>query len=147
LLSPDPEVLVAELRQLLEEGTPAVISIPGDPDRPPTDTLHPSSVTHVVIAAGFDENGDIRVMNPWGGVWLDGNDAYWASRICYGEVWAMERIDGERPPAQVAGAQNRPRNVAQPGPQEQGRNPVRLLRKSAPVPPRAIFTNASAPAR
>lgn len=93
VLSHNPEVLVAELRKLLESGTPAVISIPGDVNRPPSDLLHPSSVTHVVIAAGFDENGNIRVMNPWGGVWLEGNDAFWASRICYGELWAMERLD------------------------------------------------------
>ena len=145
VLSHDPEILVAELRKLLEQGTPAVISIPGNLNHLPADPMHPSAVTHVVIAAGFDENGNIRVMNPWGGVWLDGNDAFWASRICYGELWAMEPVRGEAPPAQVAGAQHGPRNVAQPSEPGRGRTPLRILRKAAPLAPRPVFTTVLAP--
>lgn len=31
--------------------------------------------------------GRIRVMNPWGGFWHDGTDAYWAKRLLDGQVW------------------------------------------------------------
>lgn len=148
VLSHNPEVLVAELRKLLASGTPAVISIPGDVNRPPSDLLHPSSVTHVVIAAGFDESGNIRVMNPWGGVWLAGSDAFWASRICYGELWAMDKLDGVVPQEKplistvardldqgldhdAAQAAGQPRSEPQPA---QGRAPMRVFKAiAAPI--------------
>ena len=91
VLSHDPQVLVRSLRALLARGVPVVLSVPGDPSRAPLEALHPRGVTHVVVAAGFDASGNIRAMNPWGGTWLTGSDAFWAARICYGELWAMER--------------------------------------------------------
>lgn len=95
--SRNSEVLVAELRRLLSLGRPVVLTLPGNLDQPPADLLHPKQLTHVVVAAGFDAAGNIRVMNPWGGVWVSGNDAFWASRICYGELWGMRKLDGEAP--------------------------------------------------
>lgn len=95
--SRNSEVLVAELRRLLSLGEPVVLTLPGNLDQPPADLLHPRQLTHVVIAAGFDEAGNIRVMNPWGGVFVSGNDAYWASRICYGELWGMRKLDDAAP--------------------------------------------------
>ena len=105
ILSHDPEVLVRQLRALLASGTPVVLSVPADLERPRGDAVRPGGITHVVVAAGFDPAGRIRVMNPWGGVWLDGSDGYWASRICYGELWAMEPLPhGRHIPAVLARA-------------------------------------------
>lgn len=42
--------------------------------------------SHVGLACGVG-NGFIRVMNPWGGFWHDGTDAYWSARLLRGEVW------------------------------------------------------------
>jgi hypothetical protein len=95
--SRNSEVLVTELRRLLSQGEPVVLTLPGNLDQPPADLLHPKQLTHVVVAAGFDQAGNIRVMNPWGGVWVAGNDAYWASRICYGELWGMRKVDRAAP--------------------------------------------------
>ncbi|MBS2031909.1 MAG: C39 family peptidase [Deltaproteobacteria bacterium] len=97
VLSRDSKVLVGQLHKLLEEGTPAVISIPGEVGSVPADPLHPTGLTHVVIAAGVDADGNIEVMNPWGGRWVAGDDAYWASRICYGELWPMRLQSAARP--------------------------------------------------
>jgi hypothetical protein len=46
---------------------------------------------HAGLACGYGQDGSgqraIRVMNPWGGFWHDGDDGYWAARLLEGEVW------------------------------------------------------------
>jgi hypothetical protein len=45
-----------------------------------------SGYMHVGVACGLG-TGMIRVMNPWGGFWQDGTDAYWALRLLTGDIW------------------------------------------------------------
>ena len=54
--------------------------------------------THVGLACGVGREGTqgaIRVMNPWGGFWHDGSDAYWSARLLEGEIWVGTLMEGE----------------------------------------------------
>ena len=90
--------LTSHIHSELLAGRPVLLTMPSQWSIPPPEPLHPAGSTHVGIAAGWGP-GWLRVMNPWGGFWHDGDDAYWAARLCYGQVWSMAPIHttGERP--------------------------------------------------
>ncbi|HLZ24408.1 MAG TPA: hypothetical protein VKQ30_20025 [Ktedonobacterales bacterium] len=83
--------LVAHIHNELLAIRPVVLTMPSQWGIPPPDPLHPAGSTHVGIAAGWG-SGWLRIMNPWGGFWHDGDDAYWAARLCFGQVWSMAPI-------------------------------------------------------
>jgi hypothetical protein len=85
--------LVAAIYSSLKAGHPTLVTMPSQWGIPYADPVHPSGSTHVGIACGWG-NGWIRVMNPWGGFWQDGDNAYWAARLCFGQVWSMSRNGG-----------------------------------------------------
>ncbi|MGZ3676050.1 MAG: C39 family peptidase [Ktedonobacterales bacterium] len=91
--SGDAAALVARIHTELQRGHPVVLTMPSQWGIPPADPLHPSGSTHVGIACGYGP-GMLRVMNPWGGFWHDGTDAYWRARLCYGEIWILSKTQG-----------------------------------------------------
>jgi hypothetical protein len=82
--------LVSKLKDLVRRGVPCLVSMPAAWNTPESNPRHPVGVTHVGVAATLTPDGALRVMNPWGGFWQDGDDAYWAARLCYGVIWALE---------------------------------------------------------
>lgn len=90
--------LTRHLHSELLAGRPLLLTMGSQWGIPPPDPLHPTGSTHVGIAAGWGP-GWLRVMNPWGGFWHDGDDAYWAARLCFGQIWSMAPIHttGDRP--------------------------------------------------
>lgn len=89
--------LVSEIHSQLHQGHPVVITIPSQWGTPPPDPVHPVGWTHVGIMYG-DGPGELELMNPW--IWPQqhiGDDAYWAARLCFGQVWVMSKI-GAPPP-------------------------------------------------
>lgn len=90
--------LVAKLHAVLASGGgDALINIPSQWGTPPADPLHPSGSTHCVAVA-YSLTGGLRCMNPWGGFWHDGDDAYWAARICYGYILIATASAATTPP-------------------------------------------------
>ncbi|HET9980019.1 MAG TPA: hypothetical protein VFQ32_06235 [Ktedonobacterales bacterium] len=49
--------------------------------------------THVGLACGTGPDGAIRVMNPWGGFWHDGDGEYWKARLLEGGIWVGTLIE------------------------------------------------------
>ncbi|HLZ23035.1 MAG TPA: hypothetical protein VKQ30_13020 [Ktedonobacterales bacterium] len=86
--------LVARLHAALAAGADALINIPSEWGTAPADPLHPAGTTHCVAVA-YPLPGGLRCMNPWGGFWHDGDDAYWAARICYGYI-LLATADGTK---------------------------------------------------
>lgn len=86
-----PAQLVAMLHTLVHQGQPALVTIPGQWNNPATSGANPGPVTHVCCVCG-DGPGEIRMMNPWGGFWHDAVDAWLENKLCYGQIWPMERI-------------------------------------------------------
>jgi hypothetical protein len=83
--------LIAEIHSQVSAGHPVLVSMPSDWATPEADPVHPSGSTHVGIAVGVGP-GEIRVMNPWHGFWQDESDAWWQARLCYGQVWPMQKV-------------------------------------------------------
>ena len=80
--------LVAHIHAELQAGHPVALSMPSQWGIPYRDPVHPNGPTHEAIACGYGP-GWLRMMNPWGGFFHDGADAYWAPRLTYGIVWDM----------------------------------------------------------
>jgi hypothetical protein len=96
--------LVDRLKDLLNRGVPTLVTMPAAWQKAPADPLHPQATTHVSVAVGLGPQGQIRVMNPWGGFWQEGDDDYWAARLCYGELWTLERLDQAGASPQIVAA-------------------------------------------
>lgn len=77
--------LVAQLHAALAAGCDALINIPSQWGTP-VSQQPPGFSTHCVAVAYSIAGPGLRCMNPWGGFWHDGDDAYWAARICYGYI-------------------------------------------------------------
>ena len=84
--------LVSALHANIQAGRPVLVTMPSQWGTAPADPTNPSGSTHVGIACG-EGPGVIRVMNPWGGFWQDQSDAWWQARLCYGQVWPMEKMN------------------------------------------------------
>lgn len=83
--------LVAELHSAIAAGHPALVTMPSQWGTAPANPVNPSGWTHVGIACG-EGPGEIRVMNPWGSFFQDQPDAWWQARLCYGQVWPMQKV-------------------------------------------------------
>lgn len=86
--------LVATIHAQVSAGHPVIVTMPSQWGTAPADPLHPSGATHVGIAVGVGGSagsGEIRVMNPWHGFFQDQSDAWWAARLCEGQVWVMQK--------------------------------------------------------
>ena len=89
-------LLVTFIHTQIPSGHPVLATIPSQWGIPVAQQK-PGYTTHVVCMAGFAA-GWLRAMNPWGGFWQDGNDAYWAARLCYNQVWALSLVPVTPPP-------------------------------------------------
>lgn len=96
-----PDALVAEIHTEISAGHPVVLTMPSQWGTPVA-SLPSGHSTHVGIAYGTGP-GMLRVMNPWiAPTPHDGDDAYWAARLEYNQVWVMRRTDGASAPTQGA---------------------------------------------
>ncbi len=82
--------LVAAIHHAVSAGEPTLVTMPSDWNTAPADPRHPSGSTHVGLAVGVGPAA-IRVMNPWHGFMQDASDAWWAARLCEGEVWTLRK--------------------------------------------------------
>lgn len=85
--------LIATLHAQVDAGHPCLVTMPSQWGTAPADPVHPSGSTHVGVAYGTGP-GMIRVGNPWGGFAQDESDAWWQARLCYGQVWPMQKAAG-----------------------------------------------------
>lgn len=83
--------LVVAIHEQVSAGHPVLVTMPSQWGTAPADPVHPSGSTHVGVAVGVGP-GAIRVMNPWHGFWQDQSDDWWAARLCYGQVWPMQKV-------------------------------------------------------
>lgn len=90
-VSASQQGLVTAIHNHVRSGHPVLVTMPSNWGTAPTNPVAPGISTHVGIACG-ESVGSLRVMNPWGGFWQDGSDAWWQARLCYGQVWPMEKI-------------------------------------------------------
>lgn len=91
------QALVNEIHQQLHAGHPVIITMPSQWGIAPPDPVHPVGWTHVGIMYGDGPGnpGELECMNPW--IWPQlhiGDDAYWAARLCFGQVWIMSSKAG-----------------------------------------------------
>lgn len=84
------DALVADLHALVHQNQPCLITIPGQWNSPATSGANPGPVTHVCVVCG-DGPGEIRAMNPWGGFMMDVTDSWLVNKLCYGQIWPMEK--------------------------------------------------------
>lgn len=90
-----PSQLVARIHDALAAGHPVVGTIPSQWGTP-RDQQRPGYTTHVVCFCG-DGPGMLRADNPWiAPAWHDGDDQYWADRLCFGQVWVMAKAEEEK---------------------------------------------------
>jgi len=86
--------LVALLRAQVAAGHPCLVTMPSQWNSATTVAgYNPrtyNGYSHVGVACGLGA-GVIRVMNPWGGFWQDGSDAYWALRLLGGSIWVATK--------------------------------------------------------
>lgn len=98
--------LLAALHREIHAGHPCLVTMPSQwgsaPSQPGWNPVAPQGWTHVGLASG-DGPGWLRVMNPWGGFWHDGSDAYWRVRLCYGQIWRVALKQGGSPVWHVGG--------------------------------------------
>lgn len=85
--------LIATLHAEVSAGHPVLVTMPSMWGTAPADPVHPTGSTHVGVAVGVGA-GEIRVMNPWGGFWQDQPDSWWQARLCYGQVWPLQKKAG-----------------------------------------------------
>jgi hypothetical protein len=83
--------LIATIHSEVSAGHPVIVTMPSQWGTAPADPVHPTGSTHVGCAVGVGP-GEIRVMNPWGGFWQDESDAWWQARLCYGQVWPLQKV-------------------------------------------------------
>ena len=87
-----PAQLVARIHAEIAAGHPVIGTIPSQWGTP-RDQQRSGYTTHVVCFCG-DGPGALRADNPWiAPQWHDGDDAYWADRLCFGQVWVMAKAE------------------------------------------------------
>lgn len=85
--------LIATIHAQVDAGHPVLVTMPSQWGTPYPDPVHPSGSTHVGVAYGTGP-GMLRIGNPWGGFAQDESDAWWQARLCYGQVWPMQKASG-----------------------------------------------------
>lgn len=83
--------LVNCLHTEVSAGHPVLVTMPSQWATAPANPVYPSGSTHVGVAVGVGP-GMIRVMNPWHGFFQDQDDAWWQARLCYGQVWSLQKV-------------------------------------------------------
>jgi len=86
--SADTRYLVQQCHVHLALGHPVICTISSS-YAPPADPGAPGKAHCVVFYE--DTAGILVAMNPWRAVVQANADAWWASRMCYGQVWILER--------------------------------------------------------
>lgn len=90
-VSGTPAELVTAIHTYLHEQCPVLVTVPGQWNNPATSGTNPGAVTHVMVVCG-DGAGLIQVMNPWTGAFEVYSDSWFQVKLCYGQVWPMERV-------------------------------------------------------
>ncbi len=117
-------VLLQDLHAYAARNVPVLFTIPSLWNNPPpVDPMNPGG-SHVVCLAG-DEAGGLVAMNPWNGFWHEMPDSWLRPRLCYGQIWPIEKMeDGPMgipsgwhdsaggDPAQFAGVLTAPNGIA-----------------------------------
>jgi hypothetical protein len=85
-----PQQLVQAIHSQLHQNRPVLVTVPGHWNDPATSGANPGSVTHVMVVCG-DGPGSIQVMNPWNGQFEEYSDNWFAVKLCYGQIWPMEK--------------------------------------------------------
>lgn len=80
--------LVQQAHAHLALGHPVVCTIPSSYTAP-ADPYNPGE-SHCVVFYK-DSSGVLAAMNPWQAFTQANSDSWWASRMCYGQVWIMEK--------------------------------------------------------
>jgi hypothetical protein len=88
LSSHDTKYLVEQAHVHLALGHPVVCTIPSS-YAPPADPFNPGS-SHCVVFYK-DQPNMLAAMNPWQAFSQANSDAWWSARMCYGQVWIMEK--------------------------------------------------------
>lgn len=83
--------LISTIHAQIHQNHPVIVTMPSNWGTAPANPVSPGISTHVGIAVG-DGAGYIRVMNPWHGFYQDQPDAWWQARLCYGQVWPMQKV-------------------------------------------------------
>ena len=86
-----PDTLVWYIHQLIHAEQPILVTVPGQWNNPDISGANPGPVTHVMVVTG-DGPGLIEVMNPWNGDFEVYSDAWFALKLCYGQIWPMEGV-------------------------------------------------------
>jgi hypothetical protein len=86
----EPAQLVATIHSQLHLNRPVLVTVPGQWNNPATSGQHPGDVTHVMVVCG-DGPGSIQVMNPWTGAFEEYSDGWFEVKLCYGQIWPMEK--------------------------------------------------------
>jgi hypothetical protein len=81
--------LVQQIHAQLSQSHPVIGTIPSSYN-PPADPMNPGE-SHC-IAFYKDEPGVLVAMNPWNAFAHVGSDAYWIARLCFGQVWTMQKV-------------------------------------------------------
>lgn len=88
----DGAAMVAALHTAVSGPDDALVTIPSDWNAaPPSDPAHYPGYTHVCAVAYVLDSDHLRLMNPWGGVWMDVSNEWLAPRLCYGVVWTASK--------------------------------------------------------
>lgn len=91
--------LVNEAHLQLQQGHPVIFS---EPD--PYCTVEQREVegwTHVCVWYG-EAAGELTAMDPFGGFSLSKSDADWASLLRYGQIWIMQKKEGDEMPTAIS---------------------------------------------
>lgn len=82
--------LIHQARAWLRQGFPVIATIPSQWGNAYNEAqlASPNFSSHVVVF--YTEDGThMGAMNPWGGFLQAQPDAWWAERLCYGQVWKI----------------------------------------------------------
>ena len=85
-----PPQLVVAIHSELHQNRPVLVTVPGQWNNPKTSGQNPGDVTHVMVVCG-DGPGSIQVMNPWNGAFEEYSDSWFELKLCYGQIWPMEK--------------------------------------------------------
>jgi hypothetical protein len=86
--SRDAVYLVSQIHAQLALGHPIIGTIPSS-YQPPTNPLNPG-MSHCIIFYK-DAPGALTAMNPWEAFSQQGTDAWWAARLCFAQVWVLQK--------------------------------------------------------
>jgi hypothetical protein len=106
--------LLEMLDEELAQGHPSLATIPSHWATAPRNPQKPGASHCIVFFSsqlkrrkdGAVDLADSRLvaMNPWHGVYQSATGAWWAARLCYGQIWPLARLSGgaEAPAGQPA---------------------------------------------